>query len=246
MIRTIIIEDEENNRVRLKNLIRDNFPQISVVGEAEGVESGLETIEKLNPELLMLDIQMGDGNAFDLLGKLDSINFKIIFVTAYEEYALKAIKFSALDYLLKPVSVDDLRTAFIKAEEQILAELKLQLSNLQNNLQTSRSKTLALRTSEKIYLLEINSIIRCEADRNYTNFFVQEQKKHIVSQPMKEFEDLLTEFGFIRIHRSHLINIAYIESFDKSDGGYIILKDKTELPVSRRKKSEILEIFSKF
>ena len=245
MIRTIIIEDEENNRIRLKNLIRDNFPQISVVGEAEGVESGLEAIEKLNPELLMLDIQMGDGNAFDLLGKLDSINFKIIFVTAYEEYALKAIKFSALDYLLKPVSVDDLRTAFIKEEEQILAELKLQLSNLQNNLQTSRSKTLALRTSEKIYLLEVNKIIRCEADRNYTYFFVQEQKKHIVSQPMKEFEDLLTEFGFIRIHRSHLINIAYIESFDKSDGGYIILKDKTELPVSRRKKSEILEIFSK-
>lgn len=245
MIRTLVIDDEKNVRLRITDMIRENFPQISVVGEAEGVKSGLEAIKKLDPELLLLDIQMEDGNAFDLLGNLDSINFKIIFITAYQEYAIKAIKFSALDYLLKPVSVDDLRTALRKAEEQILAELKLQLSNLQNNLQTSRSKTLALRTSEKIYLLEINNIIRCEADRNYTYFFVQEQKKHIVSQPMKEFEDLLKEFGFIRIHRSHLINIAYIESFDKSDGGYIILKDKTEIPVSRRKKNEILEIFAK-
>jgi two-component system LytT family response regulator len=245
MIRTLIIDDEENNRIRLNQMIRENFPQISVVGEAEGVKSGLEAIEKLSPELLLLDIQMEDGNAFNLLENLDSINFKIIFVTAYQEYALKAIKFSALDYLLKPVSIDDLRTALIKAEEQILTELKLQLSSLQNNLQTSRNKTLALRTSEKIYLLEINNIIRCEADRNYTYFFVQEKKKHIVSQPMKEFENLLKEFGFIRIHRSHLINTAYIESFDKSDGGYIVLKDKTEIPVSRRKKNEILEIFSR-
>lgn len=245
MIRTLVIDDEKNVRLRIMDMIRENFPQICVVGEAEGVKSGLEAIKKLDPELLLLDIQMEDGNAFDLLGNLDSINFKIIFITAYQEYAIKAIKFSALDYLLKPVSVEDLRAALRKAEEQILAELKLQLSNLQNNLQTSRSKTLALRTSEKIYLLEINNIIRCEADRNYTYFFVQEQKKHIVSQPMKEFEDLLKEFGFIRIHRSHLINIAYIESFDKSDGGYIILKDKTEIPVSRRKKNEILEIFAK-
>jgi len=188
---------------------------------------------------------MDDGNAFDLLEKLGSIDFKIIFVTAYEEYALKAIKFSALDYLLKPVSVDDLRTAIMKAEEQILTDLKLQLATLQGNLQSPKNKTLALRTSEKIYLLEVNNIIRCEADRNYTYFFVSEQKKHIVSQPMKEFEEMLTEFGFIRIHKSHLINISYIESFDKADGGYIVLKDKTEIPVSRRKKQEILELFSK-
>lgn len=245
MIRTLIIDDEENNRLRLKKMILEYFPQIEVVGEADGVETGLTVIENSNPELVLLDIRMADGNAFDLLKRVKSISFKIIFVTAYEEYALKAIKFSALDYLLKPVSVDDLKTAFIKAENQILDELRFQISSLRNNLQTSRSKTLALRTSEKIYLLEVNDIIRCEADRNYTRFFVNEQKKHIASQPMKEFEELLTEFGFIRIHKSHLINISYIESFDKSDGGYVILKDKTELPVSRRKKNELLEIFSK-
>ncbi len=169
----------------------------------------------------------------------------MIFITAYEEYAIKAIKFSALDYLLKPVSVDDLRIAFEKAENQILNDLKLQLASLHNNLQSPKNKTIVLRSSEKIHLLEVNNIIRCEADRCYTSFFVNEQKKHVVSQPMKEYEDILSEYGFIRIHKSHLINMAYIESFDKGDGGFVILKDKTEIPVSRRKKNELLELFSK-
>jgi len=245
MIRTLIIDDEENIRLRLKDMILENFPQITVVGEADGVESGVKAIESLKPELVLLDIQMDDGNAFDLLKRVKQIPFKVIFATAYEEYALKAIKFSALDYLLKPVSVDDLRIAFIKAEEQIMTDLKLQLAALQNNLRSPKNKTIALRTSEKIYLLDVNNIIRCEADRSYTYFFVSEQKKHIVSQPMKEFEDMLSEYGFIRIHKSHLINMSFIESFDKADGGYIILKDKTEIPVSRRKKSELLERFSR-
>jgi len=245
MIRTLIIDDEENIRLRLKDMILENFPQITVVGEADGVESGVKAIENLKPELLLLDIQLDDGNAFDLLKRVKQISFKVIFATAYEEYALKAIKLSALDYLLKPVSVEDLRIAFEKAENQILAELKLQLATLQNNLQSPKNKTIALRTSEKIYLLEVNNIIRCEADRSYTYFFVNEQKKHIVSQPMKEFEEMLKEHGFVRIHKSHLINMSYIDSFDKADGGYIILKDKTEIPVSRRKKSELLERFSK-
>lgn len=244
MIRTLIIDDEKNNRERIKKMILEQFPHIQVVGEADGVETGLTEIDRSNPEVVLLDIKMADGDAFDLLKRIESISFKIIFITAYEEYALKAIKFSALDYLLKPVSVEDLKTAFLKAENQILDELRLQLSTLQSNLNPVKNKTLALRTSEKIYLLEVNNIIRCEADRNYTYFFVNEQKKHIVSQPMKEFEDLLTDFGFIRIHKSHLINISYIDSFDKSDGGYIILKDKTEIPVSRRKKTELMDIFS--
>lgn len=245
MIRTLLIDDEKNVRLRIKDMILENFPQITVVGEADGVNSGAKAIESLKPELVLLDIRMEDGNAFDLLKRVKSISFKVIFITAYEEYALKAIKFSALDYLLKPVSVDDLRIAFDKAENQILTDLRLQIASLQNNLQSPKNKTIVLRTSEKIYLLEVNSIIRCEADRCYTYFFVNEQKKHIVSQPMKEYEDILKEYGFIRIHKSHLINMAFIESFDKADGGYIILKDKTEIPVSRRKRNELLEFFSK-
>jgi len=245
MIRTLIIDDEANNRQRLASIIEEYFPKISIIGQTDGVETGLQAIRGHNPELVLLDIKMADGDAFDLLEKIDSITFKIIFITAYEEYALKAFKFSALDYLLKPVSIDDLRIAFEKAENQILTELKLQLATLQNNINSPRHKTLVLRSAEKIYLIELRDIIRCESDRNYTYFFVNEQRKRIVSQPMKDYEDLLEEFGFVRIHKSHMVNLSYIESFDKADGGSIILKDKTELPVARRKKNELLERFSK-
>lgn len=245
MIHTLIIDDEKNVRLRLKDMIQENFPQIDIIGEANSVASAKKAIISLNPELILLDIQMDDGNAFDLLNKVKNSHFKVIFITAHEEYAIKAIKFSALDYLLKPVSVDDLKWAFIKAEDQILSELKLQLSSLQENLKSPRNKTIVLRSSEKIQLLEVNNIIRCKAERSYTYFFVNEQKKYIVSQPLKDFEDLLSDYGFFRTHKSHLINTAYIESFDKTDGGSVILKDKTEIPVSRRKKSELLELFSR-
>jgi two-component system LytT family response regulator len=246
MIRTLIIDDEENNRQRLTGLIEEHFPTIDIVGEADGVATGLKAIEEHQPDLVLLDIKMADGDAFDLLQQIKSIFFKIIFITAFEEYALKSFKFSALDYLLKPVTIDDLRMAFDKAEKQILTELKLQVATLQNNLSSSKYKTLVLRTAEKIYFIDTQDIIRCESDRNYTYFFVNEQKKHIVSQPLKEYEEILSEHGFFRIHKSHMINLSYIESFDKADGGSIILKDKTELPVARRKKAELLEIFSKF
>jgi len=245
MIRTLIIDDEENNRQRLSGLIAEHFPTIDMVGEADGVETGLQAIEEYQPELVLLDIKMADGDAFDLLQQIKPIFFKIIFVTAFEEYALKAFKFSALDYLLKPVTVEDLRLAFDKAEIQILTELKLQISALNKNLQNNKNKTLVLRTSDKIYFLETKNIIRCESDRNYTYFYICEQHKHIVSQPLKDFEEILSEYGFFRIHKSHMINLSYIESFDKTDGGFVILKDKTELPVARRKKTELLEYFSK-
>jgi two-component system LytT family response regulator len=188
---------------------------------------------------------MMDGDAFDLLDRLDTISIKIIFITAHEEYALKAFKFSALDFLLKPVTVEDLRIAFDKAEKQILTELKLQIATLNNNLHNTKNKTLVLRTAEKIYFIDTNDIIRCESDRNYTYFFVNKQGKYIVSQPLKEYEEILQEHGFFRIHKSHMINLSYIESFDKTDGGSIILKDKTELPVARRKKADLLEFFSR-
>ena len=245
MIRTLIVDDEENNRQRLQMVIREHFPNIAVIGEADGVATALTAIENLKPELVLLDIKMADGTAFDLLQQINPVFFKIIFVTAYEEYALKAFKFSALDYLLKPVTVDDLRDAFMKAENQILTDLKQQLSILHSNMQSTKNKTLVLRTSEKIYLVETKDIIRCESDRNYTFFYVSDRRKYLVSQPMKEYEDILEEFGFLRIHKSHMVNISYIESFDKGEGGSIILKDRTELPVARRKKLELLELFSR-
>lgn len=244
MIKTIIIDDEENNRLRLTRMIGDNFPNINIIGEADGVESGLKLIRIRKPELVLLDIMMADGDAFDLLEKLDNIFFKIIFITAYEEFALKAFKFSALDYLLKPVLVQNLKVAFERAENQIMTDLKLQLSTLQMNLQSPKNKTIVLRTSDKLFLVEISEIIRCESDWNYTRFFTKGGKKYMVSQPIKEYEDILEDYGFFRIHKSHIVNISSIDSFDKKNS-LIILKDETRLPVARRKKNEFLALFDR-
>ena len=242
MIRTIIIDDNKNNRNRLTKMITDHFQNISIIGEAEDVESGVRIIGKLKPELVLLDIRMGDGDAFDMLKRIDNIFFKIIFVTAYEEFAMKAIKFSALDYLLKPVTVEDLKIAFEKAEKQILNDLKIQLSTLQLNLNSSKSKTIVLRTMDKIYLVEVKEIVHCESEGNYTLFFTQDGQKYMVSNPMKEYSDILEDHGFFRIHKSHIVNISFINSYDKA--GYVILKDGNSLPVAKRKKSKLLELFA--
>lgn len=244
MIRTLIIDDENKNRHRLQRMIGNDFPNIDVVGEADSVKSGVQQVEKLKPELVLLDIKMADGDAFDLLDRIDKVFFKIIFITAYEEYALKAIKFSALDYLLKPVTVEDLQVAIAKAEHQIMNDLKVQLSTLQLNLNSQKNKTIVLKTMNKIYLVEIMEIMRCESDGNYTRIFTREGKKYMVSNPMKEYEDILVDHGFFRIHKSHMINLSFIDSFDKE--GYIRLKDNTSLPVARRKKNELIEVISNF
>jgi len=243
MIRTLIIDDNKNNRLRLSDMINEYFPNISVVGEADGVQSGMQAIDKLKPELILLDIKMGDGDGFDLLKQISNIFFRVVFVTAHEEYAMKAIKFSALDYILKPATVEDLKVAFDKAEKQILNDLKIQLSTLQLNLNSSKNKTIILRTSDNIYLVEVMEIIRCESDGNYTLFYTNEGRKYMVSTSMKEYEDILEDHGFFRIHKSHIVNVAFINSFNKE--GYIVLKDKTTLPVARRKKSELMELFAR-
>jgi len=185
---------------------------------------------------------MPDGDAFDLLERIDNISFKVIFITAYEEYALKAIKYSALDYLVKPVIIEELKTAIEKAESQILNDLKVQLSTLQLNLSYPKNRTLVLKTLDKMYLVEIMDIARCESDGHYTRLFTREGKKYMVSNPMKEYEDILEDHGFFRIHKSHIVNLSFIDSFDKE--GYVILKDSTTLPVSRRKKNELIEKFA--
>jgi two-component system LytT family response regulator len=241
MIRTLIVDDEENNRLRLARLISEHFPIIDVVGEADGVETGVQSIEKLRPELVLLDIKMGDGDAFDLLQKIDDIFFKIIFITAYEEYALRAFKYSALDYLLKPVTTEQLQSAFERVEKQLLADLNLQLSILQKNLDSPKQKILVLKTSDKIYLVNIDEIVRCESDANYTRFFTSDGYKYLVSSSMIEYEGLLETHGFFRIHRSHIVNISFIKSLDRHNG-YVILRDETSLPLSRRKKQELLDL----
>jgi two-component system LytT family response regulator len=243
MIRTLIIDDEKNNRLKIRELLERHFPNIEVVAEAEGVNSGLSMIARHSPELVLLDIRMDDGDAFDLLNQLESINFKVIFITAYEEYALKAIKFSALDYLLKPVLLEDLKTAIEKAEKQILKELNVQLAELSNNLKTVKNKRIILKTMEKLHLVPVRDIIRCEAFKNYTTFFLNSNKKITVSGSIKEYEDILSEQGFFRVHKSHIINLSYVDCFVKTEGGSVLLNDGSSVPVAMRKKTQLMELF---
>lgn len=226
-------------------LLEKHFPNVAVVGTADGVESGFESIGRYSPDLVLLDIRMEDGLAFDLLNKLDHIDFKIIFITAFEEYALQAIKFSALDYLLKPVSLLELEAAITKAENQMIKDLHVQLAELNNNLQSINNKRIVLRTAEKLHIIPVQNIIRCEADRNYSRFYLENGKSIIVSHPVKEYENMLVEQGFFRVHKSHLVNLSFIEEYVKSEGGNVILTDGTSIPVAERKKNSLLSIFGR-
>ena len=245
MLRTLIIDDEKNNRRKIRELLENHFPNVQLVGEADGVKTGLESIVNHSPDLILLDIRLMDGDAFDLLNQIGQVNFKIIFITAFEEYALKAIKFSALDYLLKPVLLDELKAAIAKAENQIMNELNLKLLELSNNLNASQNKRIVLKTVEKLHFVPVQDIMRCEADKNYTVFFLTDNKKIVVSGSIKDYEDILCEQGFYRLHKSHIVNLTYIKSYEKSDGGTVILTDGSHVPVAVRKKNQMIELFSR-
>jgi two-component system LytT family response regulator len=243
MLRTILIDDEVHVRKMISDLIGEHFPAIEVIAEADGVQTGIEAIRNFHPDLVLLDIKMQDGDGFDLLNSLETIDFKIIFITAYSEFAVKAFRFSAVDYLLKPVSKEDIETAFARAENQIMKDLNLQLSVLSDHLSPTLSKKLILRTSDKIYLTQVTDIIRCESDMNYSTFYLTNNKKILVSSSIKVYDEMLKDAGFFRIHKSHLVNLAFVESYVKGDGGFVILSDSTKLPVSVRKKNKLLELF---
>ena len=246
MIKVICIDDEAHAREAIIDLLKLSKTDIEIVAEADDVESGLLAIEKNNPDLVFLDIQLGDGTGFDLLKQLPRIYFKLIFITAYEEFALRAFKFSAIDYLLKPLNPDDFFSALNKAE--ILQEKETQhkhlealLSHLGSN--DKKRRKLVLRTAESIHLINIQDIIRCEASSGYTEFILKNGKTILVSKGLIEYDDLLSTCGFIRTHQSHLININFIESYEKTEGGYILMQDKTIVPVSNRKKESIIKLF---
>lgn len=248
MLKAIIIDDVKKIRESLSDMLSRYCPDITVIDEAESVATGLQKIQLQQPDLVFLDIEMPDGTGFDLLQKLSSINFKIIFVTAYEEYAVKAFKFSAVDYILKPVDKDELIEAVKKAEVAIEKEnLELKLKTLFLNIENTKNqpRKLVLRTSERIYSIDISDIIRCESDKNYTEFFLNDGKKLLVSITLKEYDEMLSPYGFFRSHQSHLINLRYFDHYLKSDGGMAIMKDKSSVPVSSRKKDELLILIEK-
>jgi len=241
-VKAIIIDDEQRVIGSISRLLEDNFNDVEIVSTANDIDKGYKLILEHDPDILILDINLPDGNGFDLLKKIDSPNFKLIFITAYEDYAIKAFKFSAIDYLVKPVQPDELISAINRAKELIKNEdQQLKLSALLENIEEGHTlKKIVLRTAESLHLVKIEDIIRCESDSNYTMFYLINDKKILVSRTLKEFAELLKTSGFLRVHQSHLININHIDRYAKAEGGAMIMKDNSSIPISHERKSYIL------
>jgi two-component system LytT family response regulator len=244
MIKAIIIDDEPKVRHGLSLMLKQHCPDVMIVAEADGVQSGYEAIVNSQPDLIFLDIRMDDGSGFDLLEKFAGIPFHIIFVTAYEEYAVKAFRFSAVDYLLKPLDAPDLAAAVDRVRRMLLSEQDQRISTLLLNMKDPRKeeKKIVLRTQEKFHFVKVAEIVYCESDGNYTTFYLQSGQHILVSRSLKEFDELLSEYSFYRPHKSFLINLSYVTGFEKGEGGFIIMKDDIHVPISYRKKEEFLKM----
>lgn len=243
-IKAVVIDDETNSRDSLKQMVHIYCPEVMVIGEADGVATGLQCITEKNPDLVFLDIKMADGSGFDLLQKLAYVNFKLIFVTAYEEYAIRAFRYNAVDYINKPIDPDELRRAVEKATtyfngENMNETIRMLLESMKSK-NTPKNRKLVLRTINTVHVVEIDRIMHCESDRNYTVFYLVDGEKILISRSMKEFDELLEGHGFLRVHNSHLLNLNYLSKFMR-DELICILKDNTTIPVAYRKRDELLE-----
>ncbi len=244
MIRAIIIDDELHCIDRLENLVTNYCSNIELCGSFQSVKEGLAAIKKVKPDLVFLDVEINDETGFDFLKQLPEINFEVIFTTAYDKYAVQAFKFSAIDYLLKPVDVDELQTAIKKLNEKFSQkDIAQKFDALFHNLKkdNSKSKRICVPVLTGFVFIEVDDIIRCESNINYTTLFLKDKQKLIVAKTLKEFEELLRDYNFYRVHNSHVINLAYIKSYNKGKGGFVTMKDGAEVEVSTRRKDDFLK-----
>lgn len=244
MISAIIIDDEQSCIDRLSGLLETHCAEtIRLAGTADSVAKGIQAIHSTQPGLVFLDVQIGSETGFDLLRQIGEIRFEVIFTTAFEKYAVQAIKFSAADYLLKPVDPDDLLQAVDRLKAKISKEeMSQKLDVLFHNLKTieGASKKISVPTINGFEFLQVGDIIRCESDVNYTSIFLKGKQKLTVAKTLKEFEELLSEYNFFRVHNSHLINLSHIKKYNKGTGGYVTMMDNSEVEVSTRRKDEFL------
>jgi len=243
-MQAIIIDDLPLAIASLRQDLEDYCPDIEVIATADGVIEGSKLLRKIKPDLLFLDVQMGDGDGFDLLDIIDTSAFPVIFTTASEDYAIKAFQYAAVDYLLKPMDPELLVQAVEKAK------LKPQLSDQQkniikNNAGDTRAREIALNTQEEIRVVALADIIRCTSMDNYTQFFITDGSKVLVTKTLKQYERMLPEEMFLRVHQSHLVNISKIQSYIKTEGGYLLLKNGEHIPVSVRKKPMVMDLLLK-
>ncbi|MBO6605307.1 LytTR family DNA-binding domain-containing protein [Psychroserpens sp.] len=243
MLTAIIIEDYPEALELLKRDLERDHSDIQVIDTAQSVVEGAKVLRKTEPDILFLDIMLGDGTGFDILEIFPDINSKIIFVTASDEFAIKAFKFAAIDYVLKPYSKEDLSVAIERAKQQIRPDQE-RINILKETLIAPEKKPnkISLHTLDKIIIVNLDDIIRCESDSNNTMFHLKDKRKIFVTKTLKYFSDMLKSYGYLRVHQSHLVNLQYISAFIKTDGGYLMLNNGENVPVSVRKKAEVIEI----
>jgi len=243
-MKILVIEDEFRTRKAIISIAEKIDDDISVVGWAENVEQSIKLIEEKRPDLVLMDIQLTDGTAFDVLKSINNINFRIIFLTAYENYAIEAIKFSAFDYLLKPFTEEELTASILKFKDTLSTENKKRsVEVLLNNVQENTNKKIILKTNNDLHIVSISNIVRCEAEASYTHFFLYNGTEITVSNNLKKYEHDLKPYHFVRVHNSHIINVNYITKFS-NNGGVIELINGVTIPVSKRKKEELIKIIS--
>lgn len=243
MIKALIVDDERNSCEALQLLLQQNCPSVEVTAVSYSGADALEKIQKLHPQLVFLDIEMPNMNGFQLLEQLSKVDFEIIFTTSYDQYAIRAFKFSALDYLLKPVDREELEKAVEKVEQKLTGNLSQQLNILLQKINHPGVpvQRVALPTMQGLELVPVESIIRCSANNNYTEFFLSDKRKLVVSRTLREIEEMLEGYAFLRVHHSHIVNLNAITRYVRGEGGYLTMTDGATVDVSRSRKELLLQ-----
>jgi two-component system LytT family response regulator len=245
MLTAIIVEDEELARENLKLLVAEFCPNVNVVAAEDNIEDAVKSINQFSPDILFLDIKIQKNTGFELLKQVDSVGFEIIFTTAYAEFAIEAIKFSAIDYLLKPIDINDLKIAVSKVEKKRNNNnLTQKIEALFYNLQRKPEKypKLAVPSTNGLTIIHVKDILYCEADGNYTKIHLLKGSSLLICKTLKEYDIILSKFNFFRVHHGFLVNLNEINNYVRGDGGYVVLSNKKEIEVSKRKKEEFLKI----
>jgi two-component system LytT family response regulator len=243
ILRALLIDDEVHCIETLRYELQLNCPQVQIVGTASSGPTGIESILELNPDLVFLDIEMPGMSGFEMMGKLERMDFAVIFVTAYDQYALQAFRCAATDYLLKPVISEQLKEAVdrVASHKQEPQDSKRQLDALLYNLREGiKSPRIALPTGRGIDFVEADDILYCNAESNYTHVVLTGNKKYTLSKTLKDVEEMLEHLDFFRIHQSHLINFKHLQRYVRDDGGFVVMQDGTHIPISKRRKEEFL------
>ena len=243
MIKCLIVEDDLLSKEIVQDIIIENFEKLQIVGSAQNIEEAKSKIEEFNPDLILLDVELPDGNSLMLLDHFKDRNFQVIFITSHDNYALEAFKYSAVDYILKPIDIEALKKAVKKViSKRRETENQFKLEFLMNNLSRNNNENakIALPSAEGLHFVRIKDIIRCQAESNYTHIYLLDGEELIISRSLKEFEEILPSHSFYRVHKSHLINLNYIKKFIKHDGGNVIMEDGSSIAVATRKKDKFL------